>query len=182
MNMSDNLASSTTFFPQIMSSNKIVELHLYRCNGQVSMNIPNISHLILIDSLDSLNCYSLSLNIRSIQIILHYQSLPFTTVDWTALCVLSTLPLLKSLHILLYDMRIPPDDTSCQIIAETARMLTDFCFCFRVEYCHGYDMWTACIKQWSFIKQLQKRILDLSLNEEPYIFNENDGCGLIIWF
>ena len=182
MNVSDNLASSTTFFSQIMSSNKIVELHLYRCNRKISMDLPNVSHLILIDSLDSLNCYSLSSNIRSIQIILHYQSLLFTTVDWTTLCALSTLPLLKSLRILLYDMRIPPDDASCQIIAETAPILTVLCFCFRIEYCHGYDMWTACIKQWSFIKQLQKRILDLSLNQEPYVFNENDGCGLIIWF
>ena len=180
--MSDNHVSSTTFFSQIMSSNKIVELHLYRCNRQVSIDLPNVSHLLLIDSLDSLNCNSLSLNIRSIHIILHYQSLPFTTVDWTALRALSTLPLLKSLRVLLYDMRIPPDDTSCQIIAETASMVSDFCFCFRIEYCHDYDMWTACIKQWSFIKQLQKHILYLSSNVEPYTFTENDGCGLIIWF
>ena len=100
--MSDNLPSSTTFFSQIMNSNKIVGLHLFRCNREVSMvNLPNVSHLILIDSLDSLNCYSLSLNIRSIQIILYYQSLPCTTMDWTAL------------RALLYNMRIPPNDTSC---------------------------------------------------------------------
>ena len=180
--MSNNLASSTTLFSQIMSSNKIVELHLYRCNREVSMDLPNVSHLILIDSLYSLNCYSLSLNIRSIQIILHYQCLASTTVDWTILCALSTLPLLKSLRILLYNMRIPPDDTSCQIIAETAPLLSDFSFCFRYDCEDSYDVVSSHKKHWLFIKQLRKRILILSLNEEPYVCIENDGCGIIVWF
>ncbi|CAF2835867.1 unnamed protein product [Rotaria sp. Silwood2] len=52
LNMSDNLPSSITFLSQIVSSNKIRELHLYRCNRQISMNLPNVSHLILVDSLD----------------------------------------------------------------------------------------------------------------------------------
>ncbi|CAF4110932.1 unnamed protein product, partial [Rotaria sordida] len=183
LNMSDNLASSTSFFSQIMSSNKIMELHLYRCNRQVSMNLPNVSHLILIDSLDSLNSSSLSLNIRSIQIILHYQCLSFAGGDWTALHSLSTLPLLNSLRIILYGMHIPPDDTNCQIIAKITPKLLDFSFCFRRIYCQdSYDIGAAYKKHCLFIKQLRNCILNLSLNKQAYVFVEKDGCGLIIWF
>ncbi|CAF4861796.1 unnamed protein product, partial [Rotaria sp. Silwood1] len=181
LNMSDNLASSTSFFSQIMSSNKIVELHLYRCNRQVSMNLPNVSHLILIDSLDSLNSTSLSLNIRSIQIILHYECLSFAAGDWTALHSLSTLPLLNSLRIILYSMRIPPDDTNCQIIAKITPKLLDFSFCFRRIYCqNSYDIDAAYKKHCLFIKQLRNCILNLSLNKQAYVFVEKDGCGLVI--
>jgi hypothetical protein len=181
--MSGNLLSSATFFSQVVSSNKIVELNLYRCNGQISIDLPNVSHLNLVDSLDSLNSSSLSLNIRSIQIILHHESLPFATGDWTALHTLSTLPLLKSLRIVLYGMHTPPDNTSCQIIAMIAPMLTDFSFCFRRIYLQNpYNIRLAYKKHCSFIKQLRNRILNLSLNERPYVFFEEDSSGLIIWF
>ncbi|CAF1480215.1 unnamed protein product [Rotaria sp. Silwood1] len=183
LNMSDNLASSATLFPQLMTSNKIVELHLFRCNRQVSMHLPNVSHLVLIDSLDSLNSCSLSLNIRSIQIILHYECLRLATGDWTALHSLSILPLLKSLRIFLYGMHIPPDDTSCQIIAEITPNLLDFSFCFRrIYYQTSYDIVAAYKEHCLFIEKLRKRILNLSLDEQPYVFVEKDGCGLIMWF
>ncbi|UJR13321.1 hypothetical protein I4U23_000339 [Adineta vaga] len=166
-----------------MSSNNIVELHLFRCNRETSIDLPNVSHLNLIDSLDSLHCNLFSLNIRSVQIILHYECLCFAPVDWTTLRALSTLPLLKSFRILLYDMRIPPDDTSCQIIAETASMLSNFSFFFRHMYnTHKYDMYSTYKKHWLFIKQLKKRLLDLSSNVEPYVCEENDGCGLFYSF
>jgi hypothetical protein len=148
------------------------------------MNLPNVSRLILIDSLDSLNSSSLSLNIRFIQIVLNYECLHFASGDWTALRALSTLPLLNSLRVILYGMHIPPDDTNCQIIAETVPMLSDFSFCFRRIYHQNppYDYASAYKKHSLFIEQLRNRILILSLNEQPYVFVEEDGCGLIIWF
>ncbi|CAF4968444.1 unnamed protein product [Rotaria sp. Silwood1] len=183
LNMSDNLPSCTTFLSQIVSSNKIRELHLYRCNRQISMNLPYVSHLILVDSLDSLNSKSLPLNIRSIQIIVHYECLHFATTDWTALRILSSLPLLKSLRILLYDIHNSPDDASCQIIAGIASTLSDFSFCFRCLYRQGpYDIDLASKKHCLFVEQLRKRILLLSLNKRPYIFVEKEASGLIIWF
>ncbi|UJR13317.1 hypothetical protein I4U23_000335 [Adineta vaga] len=149
----------------------------------MSMNLPNVSHLNLIDSLDSLHYSSLSLNIRSIQIILHYEFLHFATDDWSSLRALSTLPLLKSLHILLYGMHIPPNSKSSQIIAETALLLSDFSLCFRKIYClNSCDITSAYNKHSLFIKRLRKRILALSLDGERYISVEKDGCGLIVWF
>jgi hypothetical protein len=62
-------------------------------------------------------------------------------------------------------------------------MLSDFSFCFRRIYRQDpYDYDSAYKKHWLFIKQLRKRILSLSLNEQPYVFVEKYGCGLIIWF
>ncbi|CAF1400667.1 unnamed protein product [Adineta steineri] len=183
LNVSDNLASPASFFPQIMSSNRIMELRLYRCNRQVSMNLSNVSHLILIDGLDSLNSSLLSLNIRSIQIILHHECLRFAADDWTALHTLSTLPLLNSLRIILYGMHSPPDGTNCQIIAETTPNLLDFSFCFRRINCEDrYDIKSAFKKHCLFIKQLRNSILNLSLNKKAYDYVEKDGCGLIMWF
>ncbi|CAF3933362.1 unnamed protein product [Rotaria sp. Silwood1] len=123
--MSGHLPSSTILFSPITSPNKIVELHLLRCHRQICVNLPNLTNLILTDSLDSLNSYSFS-NFR------------FTTVDWIALSTLSHLPL-SSLPILLYVMYISPDDTSCQNIAKAAIIFSDFSFCFRLCYYEGAD-------------------------------------------
>ncbi len=131
LNMSDNLLSFLTFLPDILFSNDIVELHLLRYDRQASINLPTLFHLILTYSPDSLNsCSLLASTIRSIRIILHHQSLRFSSDDWSVFRILSTLPLLISLHVLLYDMGIPPDDVSCQVIAETASTVSDFPFCF----------------------------------------------------
>jgi hypothetical protein len=183
LNLSDNLQSSTRFLPHLMSSNQIVELHLYRCNQEISLNLPLVSYLILTDSLNSLhNCLFLT-KIRSIQITLHYECLQFANNDWTALRTLSNLPLLNSLHILLYNMRIPPDDISCHIIAETAPLVSSFFLCFRRRGSENdYDIDLAYEKHSLFIKQLGNYIVTLSLNQEPYINFEKGGCGIIIWF
>jgi hypothetical protein len=129
-----------------------------------------------------LNSKSLPLNIRSIQIVVHHECLHFATADWTALRKLSSLPLLKSLRILLYGMHNPPDDTSCQIIAEIAPVLSDFSICFRrVYHQEAYDIDLASKKHCLFIEQLRKHIL-LSLTSQPYVFVEKDASGLIICF
>ncbi|CAF4240729.1 unnamed protein product, partial [Rotaria sordida] len=87
-----------------------------------------------------------------------------------------------SLRILLYGMNIPPNDTSCQIIAETASKISDFCFCFRrKDYQNRRNFDWAHIQQSLFIKQLRNNILALPLNEKPQIVVEKDGYGLIAW-
>jgi hypothetical protein len=183
LNMSDNLPSFVAVLPYIMSSNEIVELHLLGCDRNVSLNFPFVSRLILTDSLDSLNNCTLLTNIQSIQITLHYRCLRFGNDDWTVLRTLSTLPRLKSLRILLYDMRVPPNDTTCQIIAEIAPIVTDFGFCFRrFSSLIDYDVIAAYIKHSLFIEQLLNHILALPLNKQPYIVRDQDGYGIIIWF
>jgi hypothetical protein len=103
-----------------------------------------------------LNSSFLSKNIRSIQITLHHQCLRFATGDWTALSKLSSLPLLNSIRVLLYGMHIPPNDTSCQIIAEAASTVSDFSLCFRHGYYQDfYDVDLAYTKHALFIEQLQ---------------------------
>jgi hypothetical protein len=181
--MSDNLPSFVTFLPHIISSNQIVELHLFRCDRQISVNLPTVSRLTLINSLDSLNSCTHLTNTQSIQIILDHQYFYLGNDDWTVLRTLSTLPRLISLRIVLYDMRDSPNDTSCQIIAETAPIVSDFGFCFRrFSGGMGYDMDAVRMKQPLFIEQLKNRILALPSNRQPYIVSDQDGYGIIIWF
>jgi hypothetical protein len=184
LNISDNFPSFIAFLPHVVSSNRIAELDLLGCDRQISVNLPtHVSRLILTDSLDSLNSCSRLTNIQSIQITLNRECLHFVSGDWTAFRILSTLPLLISLRVLLYDMDVPPDDTSCQIIAETAVLVLDFCFCFRYPgLARNYHIDGIYTKHSLFIEQLRNRILALSLNEQPYIVVEKDGYGLIIWF
>lgn len=166
-----------------MHPNQIVELHLFRCDRKIVVNLSNLRHLVLTDSLDSLNTSSLLTNIRSIQITVYHQYLRFANIDWTVLTKLSGLPLLNSLRILLYNMRISPDDQSRRVIAETASMVSDFSFCFRRRYCpFGYGHHIPFPKHVLFIDQLRTDIFALSRNEKVYVVVEENGCGMKIWF
>ncbi|CAF1006048.1 unnamed protein product [Rotaria sordida] len=183
LNIADNIPSLTTLLPHIMSSNHVVELHLSQCDEQISSNLTIFDHLILTDSFDSLNNWSYSRYIRSIQITLNYEHLHLARNDWADLRTLSTIPFLNSLRILLYGMVIPPDDISCQILAETASMVSDFCFSFRRKYYQNiYNFDVTHPQQYLFIKQLRNNILALPLNKKPRIVVEKDGYGLIVWF
>ncbi|CAF4703699.1 unnamed protein product [Rotaria sp. Silwood2] len=183
LDISNNFPSLATSFPHIMFSNQVIELHLSRCDRQISVNLPTIDHLIITDSLDSLNSCFLSRNIRSIQITLNHEHLHLARNDWSDLPTLSTLPFLKSLRILLYGMNNPPNDTSCQIIAETASTISDFCFCCRRKnYQNRRNFDCAHTAQSLFIIQLRNSILALLLNERPRLVVEKDGYGLIAWF
>ncbi|CAF2781648.1 unnamed protein product [Rotaria sp. Silwood2] len=181
LTMSHNLPSSIPFFSHIVSSNQITELHLLRCDREISVNLPSVTHPILIDSLDSLNSGSFSSNIRFVQITLLYDCLPFAKGDWTALHCLSILPQLHSPHVLLYDMRTPPDDTSLQIIADITPMISNFAFCFRRRYNHGgFDIDLVYTEHSLFIEKLRQRILAFEQRKEPYFIVDEDGCGLIM--
>ncbi|CAF4055709.1 unnamed protein product [Rotaria sordida] len=183
LNISNNFPSLAISFPHIISSNQMAELHLSRCDRQTSVNLPTFDYLIITDSLDSLNSCFFSRNIRSIQITLNHEHLHLARNDWNDLPTLSTLPFLKSLRILLYGINIPPNDTICQIIAETASTISDFCFCFRRKnHQNRRNFDGAHTKQSLFIEQLRNNILALPLNEKPQIVVEKDGYGLIVWF
>ncbi|CAF3322938.1 unnamed protein product [Rotaria socialis] len=183
LNISNNLPSLATSLPRIMFLNQVVELHLSRCDRQVSVNLPTCDHLVITDSLDTLNSCLFSRNIRSIQITLNQEYLHLTRNDWSELSTLSTLPLLTSLRILLYGMNIPPNATSCQNIAETASTISDFCFCFRRK-----NHQNQCNFNWAhtaqslFIMQLRNSILALPRNAKSRVVLEKDGYGLVAWF
>ena len=182
--MSDNLPSSVSLLSGIIFSNQIVEMHLFRCDREISLNFPSLSRLVLVDSLDVLNNLTSLINIQSIQIALHYQFLCFGNDNWAVLRVLSTLPRLASLRVVLYNMRTPPNDANCQIIVETIPFISDFSFCFRRtnKDRSDYNVHIAHIKHSLFIQQLQNRILALPLVKQPYVLIEEDGYGIIVWF
>ncbi|CAF2577417.1 unnamed protein product [Rotaria sp. Silwood2] len=166
LNMSDNISTSASLLSYVISSNQIVELCLSRCDRQVSFNLPMVSHLTLIDSLDALNTHSLLTNVRSIQIVFHHECLDFAIGDWTSLRTLADLPLLNSLRVVLYNMLSPPNNSSCIIIAETGLKITDFGFCFRhfryysVE--HDYDINLIFMKHCLFIERLRNLIVTIA--------------------
>ncbi len=54
LNMSDNIPPPVALLSHVMSSNQIVELDLFRCDRQISLSLPMVTHLTLVDSLDSL--------------------------------------------------------------------------------------------------------------------------------
>ena len=183
LTMSDNLPSPASIFSHVMHPNQIVELHLFRCDRKLAVNLPNLKHLVLTHSLDSLNSSSLSRNIRSIQITLYHQCLHFANLDWTVLTKLSSLPLLNSLRVLLYDMHIPPNEQTRHILANTTSMVSDFSFCFGRRYYPGiYDVQLVYEKHALFIDQLRRDIFAVPRNEKAYVFVEEDGCGMTIWF
>jgi len=55
LNILENLPSTIALLPHIMSPNQIVELHLFGCDKEISVNFSNLSRLTLTDSLNSLN-------------------------------------------------------------------------------------------------------------------------------
>ncbi len=78
-------------------------------------------------------------------------------------------------------MCIPSDDTTWQIIRETAPIVSDFSFCFRrlndkIDY--NIDV-VYMTKHSFFVQQLKNPILDWSLNEDAYIIVEEDDCQII---
>ena len=164
LTISDNLPSPVGIFSHMVNPNQIIELRLLRCDRQIVVNLPNLRHLILTNSLDALNSSSLSTNIRSIQITVYHQCLRFANTEWTVLTKLSSLPMLNSL-------RISVDDQSRRVIAETASMVSDFSFCFRRDYCPNvYAIDSLFSKHALFIDQLRKDIFAVRRSEKAYMF------------
>ena len=167
----------------IMSAKSIEELYLFCCNRDVVLKQPSLGHLTVISSLDTLHrCSSISMNIQSIIIVLDQWYVPYATGGWTALRSLRSLPHLRSLRVLLYDLHMSADDPSCAIIAATAVRFVDFAFSFRrCGDFHDLDDESAFKRCCSFIEELRRRILALSSGQTPQCSVEKDGCGLIVW-
>jgi hypothetical protein len=171
------------FLPHLVPLERIDKLHLAFCNSVIRTNLPSLRHVTLLNSLNVLNNVSLfPATIQSIHIVLKYGLPNFMASNWAALHLLATLPRLSLLHIALYDMPTTLDNTSCQIIAETVPMLTNFGFCFRRLFGpEGYDIKSVFNDHAMFIEQLCHRIL-LLLDQQPHYIVEQEGCGLTMWF
>jgi hypothetical protein len=121
------------------------------------------------------------MNIQSIIIAIHQWQTQYATGNWTALRTLCALPLLRSLRVITYDIHMCPDDTDCQILAETTLLLVDFSFSFRRLAGFDCDPKSIFNMYRLFIEQLRDRILAISLDHKRYCIIEKDGCGLVIW-
>jgi len=168
------------FYPHLVSHNRIDTLFFHEFDRPFTLVLPVLRHIIIIDEL---KYCPLSPSVRSIHIELNYDlciDVMFTLEN--LLHTLSTLPSLKSLRIVVYDMPFMLDDKICQSIAESVLVLTDFVFCLRREYDEHYDVKKVFHEHRTFIDQLRSRILVLSKDKQPYFIVESDGCGLIMWF
>jgi hypothetical protein len=167
----------------ILSLENIEELDLFCCDRDIDLKLPSLRHLNVISSLDALHrCSSISMNIQSIIIVLRKWHVPYITGNWSALHSLRSLPRLRSLRVVLYEVQMSGDHPSCQTIAETAIRVVDFAFSFRrCGYFADIDLNTAFERCCSFIEELRRKILILSGDEKPQCSTEKDGCGLIVW-
>ena len=135
--------------------------------------------VIVINNFCQLDNCLFTLNIRSIHLSL-YTSSKFINSNWNSLRSFSVLPLLKSLHISVFNAQTILDNKDCQIIVEMLSMLTDFAFCFRRETMldHGHNENDVCYKS---ILNLRHHIFIFLLDQQSNVFIEPDGCGLIVW-
>lgn len=165
-------------------SDCIETLHLSYFNRSISIHLFALRNITLLNSINCLNYSSLfPTTIRSIRILLFSNYPNYMLPDWSAILYsLSTLSQLNSLPVFMYD--VPKiDNKNCQIIAETAVMVTDFGFCFRSKCgADAYRIETVFQDYAKFIKQLCNCILLLSFDKSPYYSIEDDGCGLTMWF
>ncbi len=91
LNILEKLPSTIALLPHIKSPNQIVELHLFGCDKEISVNFLNLSPRTLTDSLNSLNSLTNIINIQFIQFILHCRYVRFGNDGWTVLRTVSTL-------------------------------------------------------------------------------------------
>ena len=181
LNASENVIPSALVpLPHVVSLNRIDTLRLSSCRSSIDVDLPALRHIIL----NSLNSFcSFPSSVCSIQLVLYYEDPPFVAFDWSALHSLAALPMLKSLHILVYDMDTKLEDTTCQIIADAVPKLVDFQFCFRRLFNRTRIVWDFLFNDYQiFIEHLHRRILLLSVDRQPYCVVEQDGCGLTVWF
>jgi hypothetical protein len=175
----------TPLLPQsaIMCADRIEELHLFDCDRSLSLELPSLVHVNFIESFDALqSCPSVSMNIQSITIVMNQPDVQSASVHWTDLHVFNALPRLHSVRVLMYDIRVCPDDVGCQLLAETSLLVHDFGISFR-EHRYPLDIarQTLCDLYRSFVKQLHQKIISLSRDQHASCAIEENGCGLIVW-
>ena len=74
----------------ILSLENIEELDLFFCDRDIDRKIPSLRHLAVLSNLGVLHpCSSISMNIRSIIIVLHDWHMPYITGNWSGLRSLS---------------------------------------------------------------------------------------------
>jgi hypothetical protein len=132
ISQNDSLPSIASML-HVVQLDRINTVHLSFHDWPTNLNLPNLRHVTLTNNLVALkNFSSFPASIRSIQIILLRAYMPnFVSSNWSVLRSFSSLPMLTSLYIVLNDMKTGLDETSCQIIAESASIFVDFRICFR---------------------------------------------------
>ena len=130
------LASCLLSLPQVVLDDHIETLHLSFFNQSITINLPNLRNLTLVNSINCLNyCSRFPSTIRSVRILSFHRLPNYILPNWPVVVhSLSTWPQLTSLGIFMYDLLKTVDDDSCQMIAKAASSLSDFSFCFRYKY------------------------------------------------
>nr|ACI90380.1 hypothetical protein [Philodina roseola] len=175
----------TPFIAQssLVCPDRIELLDLFYCDRSISLKLPSLVHVNLVDSFDALqSCHLVSMHIQSITIVMHQQEIESASNRWTDLRVLSDLPRLRSVRVLLYSTLVCPDDIGCQMLAETSLLVSDFGISFREDlYLPGVDRKLLCDMYRLFIKELHRKMICLSPNQKSSYVIEKNGCGLIFW-
>ena len=180
------LASCIMALPHVVLDDCIETLHLSLYNRHIDINLPNLRNLTLVNSINCLNYGSrFPTTIRSVRILLFHRLPNYMLPNWpVVLDLLSTWPQLTSLRIFMHDLLKTVDDHSCQMMAKTASLLSDFTFCFRYKFDSPGDeeYFDKAFKDHAkFIKQLCHYILLLSGERASYHSIEADGCGITMW-
>lgn len=167
----------------ILCPDRIEELDLFNCDRLLSLQLPSLVHINIIESFDALqSCPSVSMNIQSITIVMDQSDVQSATGQWTDLRVLNSLPRLHSVRVLMYNILVCPDDVGCQILAETSLLVPDFGISFRELQGNPWHMRKIlCDLYRSFIQQLHQKIIFLSRDQHSCCAIEENGCGLIVW-
>ena len=180
------LASCLMALPHVVLDDCIETLHLSFNNRSIHINLSNLRNLTLVNSINCLNyCSRFPTTIRSVRILLFHRLPNYMLPNWPVVSdLLSTWPQLTSLRIFMYDLLKTVDDHSCQMIAKTAILLSDFTFCFRYKFDVSGDekfFDKAFEDHAKFIKQLHYHILLLLGERASYHCIEADGCGITMW-
>jgi hypothetical protein len=180
----NGLCPAMLSLPHVVQLDRIDTVHLAYYDWPSNLILTNLRHVTLTNNFISLKTFSsFPYTIRSIHIVLHDYLPGFESCNWSVLRSLSSLPMIKSLRILLNNMINILNDDTCKIIAETIPILVDFVICFRwkrgkrdahVDFVFNNHQ--------VFIEKLHRRIVLLPLDRMPNILVENGGCGLMAWF
>lgn len=133
MAQSDSIPSIGSM-PGVVQLDRIKTLHLSFHDWPTTLNLFGLRHVSLTNSLGALKSFaSLPSGIRSIQLLVYANMPDFISTDRSVFRSLSSLPMLRSLHIVLNDMATYLDQLTCEILAESVPMLATFAIYFRSQ-------------------------------------------------
>jgi hypothetical protein len=162
--------------PHVVEFDRIETVHLAYVDWPVGLHLPALRHVSLTNNLVALTSFSLfPPSIRSMQILLRAALPHSTSSSWSILRSLSTLPNLTSLSIILQDMDIDFDQSTCQNIAETVTNLVHFGIHFR----HQHPL--IAPDDSDYLDEIDPQVLaDPDLSSELYFDEDIDGDDYVM--